>query len=210
MIFENNMIIIALCIYLFIGIALNFIGPVAKIIRKEILDLKDPSRVYIFYDKHIVSKRKILAFEVVIRLLIILFFPIAYLVALIDYYSELKKKKAYNTQKKIEKTQKLQEIIDNKGFLYFKDTFGGGIIQCHGCGYKEEINCSTHGFGEPAEFYDGYQCQLCGKYHTITTYGNEITNLEKCECGGVLSRENPIFCPKCKVHDVSWQWTYMT
>jgi len=201
---------IALVIYLIIGVLLNLIGPAARLVKKTIQDVKDSSRLYIIYEPPPVSKRKIIALEITLRFLLLCFSPFAYIVLFIDYCHELKKKRAYKTQKKIENAQKLKEIIDNKSYLYFKNTFGGGMICCHGCGYKEEINCSTHGFGEPTEFYDGYQCQSCGKFHTVTTYGNESIDPEKCDCGGELSRKNPIFCPKCKAADVWYQIKYMT
>ena len=201
---------LVIIIYLTIGTVLNFIGPVAKYISDTLGELKDQSGSYINKDGTPPNKEKILLFEIFLRLLLLFFYPLAYVVALLDYSQNLKKEFTYRKNKKIEKKQKLEDLINNKSFLYFKDTYGGGIIRCHGCCFKEEINCSTHGFSDVGDFYDGYQCQTCGKFHTITSYGNEITKIDRCPCGGKLSRDNPIFCQKCRSFDVSFQMTYVT
>lgn len=201
---------IAVVIYLIIGVTLNIIGPVAKFVNEAILDLKDPSRKYIFYEEHIVSKGKILAFEIIVRSLLTCFFPSAYIVALIDYKNELKKKREDKAQCEIKKSQKIKDIIDNKCFVYFKNVRGGGVIRCHGCGYTQEIIGFTHGFDDPCPFTEGNQCQSCGKFHEVDFIGNKRVSPDKCSCGGNLSREEPIFCPRCKARDVSYHLTYVT
>lgn len=201
---------IIVLIYIIIGVILNFIGPVAKFIRDTIKDLHDQSESYINKDGTASSKRKIVLAEIFLRWLVLLLYPFAYLVVLIDCSKKSSKKHEYKKQKKLERVQKMKDVITNKSFLYFKDIFGGGIIRCHGCGFKEEINCSTHGFSHIGDFYNGYQCQSCGKFHIITSYGNEKPKINNCSCGGKLSRENPIFCPKCKTTDVSYLLRYMT
>ena len=58
---------------------------------------------------------------------------------LIDSINDLKKEHDNKVLEEVKKKKKIQDIIENKSFLYFKDMHGGGVIRCHGCGYKGEI-----------------------------------------------------------------------
>lgn len=81
---------------------------------------------------------------------------------------------------------------------------GVGKIQCRDCIYQENIVSFTHGLNTSAS---GLQCQLCGKFHSIK---NLCDNKPLCECGGVLERDNLIFCPKCKSENMKYDMCYIT
>jgi len=201
---------IALIIYLIIGIISNLLGPLAKVVKETVLDVKDPSRSNVNYEPPTISKRKVISLEITLRFLVLCFSPIGYAVLLKDHYNDLKKEHDYKIQEEMANKKKLKDIIDNKSFLFFKDTHGGGLISCPGCGFTQEIIGFTHGFDDPCPFSEGNQCQSCGKFQEIDFLGDKRGSPEKCSCGGKLSREEPIFCPKCKARDVSYQLTYMT
>ena len=129
---------------------------------------------------------------------------------LIDSINDLKKEHDNKVLEEVKKKKKIQDIIENKSFLYFKDMHGGGVIRCHGCGYKGEIIGFTHGFDEPCPYSEGNQCQTCGEFMEIDFLGDTRVSPNRCSCGGKLSREEPVFCPKCKARDVSYMLKYMT
>lgn len=204
-----------LYIYLFAGILLNLAGPLASQIRKEMKDLRRKT-----VPLHVIvsRRRKLLLSEIIFRSLVVLLYPVAYLLWVIDVFRDRneKKKMELRHEKVKEAIKKDQEkikrdIIQNRSFIYFKDTPGGGTIRCHGCGFSEEIVSFSHGFEEPRPFTRGYQCQKCGRFHGIQALGNRtITPYLKCCCGGELSNIKPIFCPKCKARDVYFVCEYVT
>jgi len=55
----------------------------------------------------------------------------------------------------------------------------------------------------------GYQCQKCGKFHEIENERNK-SKRKKCEYGGKLGRDKPIFYPECKTTNVSYQLIIIT
>ena len=112
--------------------------------------------------------------------------------------------------------------------LYFKGLIGGGgEIRCIDCGYSEGIAAGYHGVKKNPmydenlveelddflcsnneeyieTYYLGYQCQTCGKFYALEK------NDRLCECGGVLERDKPIFCPRCKSKNVKYQGQWIT
>lgn len=99
-------------------------------------------------------------------------------------------------------------------YLFFWQMGGKGIISCSECDFKQTIVSFLHGFDWNNT---GYQCQKCGKFHEII-YDKEKTErevsdseeTEKCDCGGHLSRSEPVFCPNCKSTNVRYQMTLIT
>lgn len=208
---------IALIIYLLGGILLNIFGEGAKMIN-DIRKSRNSPSVDPEKESPGNKKLKLIAAELIIRLLIILFFPVALVIIIIDHSRGVRGSKDWvpfdeneiREEIKKEREEKKKAVIENRSFLYFKNTHGGGVIRCHGCGFTQKITCFTHGFDDPCPFSEGNQCQSCGKFQTIEFLGDKIVSPEKCSCGGKLSREEPIFCPRCKARDVSYHWTYMT
>ena len=96
--------------------------------------------------------------------------------------------------------------MNNERLLYYDMTCGEGKIYCNQCGYSENIISFLHGFTDSKT---GYQCQSCGKFHTIVSNGDN-PGMMKCSCGGELDREKPLFCPVCKSRIVSFQLRRLT
>jgi DNA-directed RNA polymerase subunit M/transcription elongation factor TFIIS len=198
-------------IYIATGILLNLAGPLACQIRHEMKDLRSQTEV-------VSTRKKLLIAEIIFRTLTLLFFPVAYMLWAIDLFRAINENKERSLrQGKIrEEIRKDQEkikwdIIQNRSFIYFNDTHGGGTIKCHGCGHSEEIISYSHGFKEPLPFTRGFQCQNCGRFHKIQFLGSRmITPYLRCSCGGELSNTKPIFCPRCKARDVFYRCEYVT
>ncbi|HLN22244.1 MAG TPA: hypothetical protein VK213_14210 [Bacteroidales bacterium] len=195
-----------LLVYLGFGIIMNLAGPLAVQIRTEMKDLRRQT-----VPVHEVRSRrhKLLIAEIIFRALVLLLFPFAYLLWVIDIFRSKKETAARNQKHsrinaEIEKLmeRKKWEIIENRSFIYYRDTHGEGTIKCHGCGFREEIVGFT-GVADSKQLSRGYQCQKCGRFHSVKFLGSRmITPFLKCSCGGELSNVNPIFCPRCKTRDV--------
>ena len=97
--------------------------------------------------------------------------------------------------------------------LFFSKASGSGIISCNKCFYSESILGFIHSYdfsnGNRCGT-EGFQCQTCGKFHTIKSYEHENYVLKNCDCGGNISRKEFIFCPKCKSDDIEYQNKYLT
>lgn len=194
-------------IYLGMGFLMNLAGPLALQIRTEMKDLR---RQTIPVSEVKSRRRKLLFTEIIFRALVLLLFPFAYMLFVIDIFREkrensLKNQKHPKVTAEIQKlmAQKKWEIIENRSFIYYRDTHGEGTIKCHGCGFREEIVGFTGGTNESKHLSRGYQCQKCGKFHSVKFLGSRmITPFLKCSCGGELSNVNPLFCPRCMTRDV--------
>lgn len=88
---------------------------------------------------------------------------------------------------------------------------GAGIISCYDCNYSENIISFFHNFnlhGEISDTHTSLQCQSCGKFHTIKDWNSNKQIL--CDCKGILEREKPLFCPKCRSKSMKYNTLYMT
>lgn len=202
-------------IYILTGVLMNLIGPLASQIRREMTDLR---RQTVPVSGLKARRRKLLISEIIFRSLVVLLYPVAYTLWVIDIIRDGKERREREARhdrvrNEIRKEQERikWDIIQNRSFIYFKDTPGGGTIKCHGCGFSEEIVSCTHDHDAPLPFTRAYQCQKCGRFHRIQFLGTRmITPFVKCSCGGELSNVNPIFCPRCKARDVYFQCEYVT
>ena len=90
---------------------------------------------------------------------------------------------------------------------------GGGVITCEQCGFREEIVAFTHGLtaGPDASCTEGRQCRECGKFQNVHRTGDPpIEAVPRCECGGELSRDHFLFCPKCRSRKLRYEMAYFT
>jgi hypothetical protein len=90
--------------------------------------------------------------------------------------------------------------------LYFTRMGGKGIIKCLECNFEQEIVSFLHGVNWDST---GYQCQKCGKFHEIECESKRWRR-KRCECGGKLERDKPIFCPECKTSRVTYRLKKIT
>lgn len=112
-----------------------------------------------------------------------------------------------NILKRYRRTQKKFEPIQQGDHqLYHHQMGGAGTIFCKNCGYKEDITSFIHGFNDADT---GYQCQSCGKFHTLNDFEEKAKPLS-CSCGGELSRDKALFCPQCKSKSMRYNMAYIT
>jgi len=107
-----------------------------------------------------------------------------------------------------------QQSKDNKQDinLSFKTIgSGAGRIYCNNCNHEENIISFIHGFNEEDcnDAESGYQCQSCGKFHSLTMCDIHDEKFI-CDCGGRLSNEEELFCPQCKSKDITYKVSYVT
>ena len=91
------------------------------------------------------------------------------------------------------------EAYDAKGIRY-SNMGGMGDISCRDCGFSEGIISFTHGYTEGHECCNtGLQCLDCGKFTDVFDSGNLPKKpTPSCDCGGKLSRDHCLFCPRCR------------
>lgn len=120
-----------------------------------------------------------------------------------------------NRNRKKKRSEYTENVDTN---LYFRYMGGAGTVYCCDCRFSEDIISHLHGVEvddsgfEIETFSSGYQCQSCGKFHTLDS--SEIKKVEEsskqCDCGGKLEREKPVFCPKCKSRNMKYDMEYIT
>lgn len=92
---------------------------------------------------------------------------------------------------------------------------GVGTINCVECGHIVKVLSFTHGFThdwKQEANTTGYQCLACGKFARVSKVNGdvEIPGEMSCKCGGKLSRDHVLFCPKCKSKKLSYEMEYIT
>jgi hypothetical protein len=187
---------IIIIVYIAMGILSILVGPIANRIKRDIIDLKLKLNLKAYAGIKTASKRRILWFEIVYRLLIVLCYPLFYIILFND-----------NLRSKKTDKDKTSDITDNN--LHFFFCGGAGLITCGDCGFNEKIVGFLHGLDDGEGTLTGYQCQQCGRFHELNSTLT-IPEGKKCECGGDLSRDKPLFCPSCKSKKVSYRCTFMT
>jgi hypothetical protein len=178
--------------YLSIGILSNIIGPSAKKLNSVVKETRSATITRLL-NKPKVKKREDLFIEVILRILAILFFPILYISLVVEYF-------------RFSYTSPSMKKILNDPHLYYWRMGGFGTIRCFNCDFEQDIVSFLHRIDD---WKTGYQCQKCGKFQVIEneTHGSDC---KKCDCGGDLEREKPIFCPRCKTTHVSYRLKYIT
>jgi len=186
-----------LIIYLSIGVFMNIIGPLAKKVNDDIKSVKKHSAEDLLIEKYPVPLWKKILYEIIWRLLIILFYPLLYLIICIDYFQIKNQKKAP------------VELYKDDNLLYFDKMGGWGVVYCNNCNYNQEIISFQHGTGPNSWNNSGFQCQKCGKFHEIECDMSN-SNGKLCECGGILSNKLYLFCPICKTANIRYMMRYIS
>lgn len=94
--------------------------------------------------------------------------------------------------------------------LYFSYMGGVGTITCNSCNHSEEIVSFTHLIGGKPLTFTGVQCQKCGEFREIMNYHEAGKERLLCQCGGTLSRNEPLFCPHCKSKELDYSLKFLT
>jgi len=114
----------------------------------------------------------------------------------------------------MEEQDKIEEEYksEKENLLYYYQMGGAGTITCNECDFNEKITSFIHGAYDAAV---GYQCQSCGKFHTLNSHSEEYHMIKIidpliCSCGGELSCKKHVFCPQCKSNRISYKTKFIT
>lgn len=203
----------AFIIYLAGGFICNIAGPLANQVRHEMADLR---RQTVPVDKVAALRRKLFYSEIIFRTLILLLYPLAYIMCFFDLrrekmenLSRIVRQEQVRKQVAMGLDQRKKAILENRSFTYFSESAGGGTVRCHGCGFHEEVVSHSPSESRQQVVTRGFQCQKCGRFHQVSFLGSRpITPYLRCSCGGELSNVKPLFCPRCKARDVMYMREY--
>lgn len=183
-------------IYFIIGILSCKIGPIARFLNEKFKESKGIPIINPSSQKPKTRRKVEIATKITMRIIVVLIFPLLYFLWAYDYFRP--------SQKNI---NSIPIKVDN--YLYFSRMKGKGKIHCNECGFEEKIVSFLHGFGQPLWTNTGFQCQNCGMFHQIEFDSNNSKGV-KCECGGNLDNQKPLFCPKCRTKNMSYYVEYLT
>jgi hypothetical protein len=190
-----------------LGLVIRIIGPMASELNSTFMNNAWKKLFNLgFYS--LTSRPKlvrVLILEVFLSTTVILFWPIFLLLFLLN-------KKA---SKKIEDEPiPINPEIEIKYFyldgMKSPGSVGVGNLRCSDCLNEENISIATHSRDSNGDFLGnfGFQCQSCGLFEVITNPDFEKTY--SCGCGGILSRDEKVFCPKCHSFRVEYRSRYLT
>ena len=185
MILRITLIYLAIGVILFIAIALRVI--------KEFFDERPIAR-------RTAAKWRLVMTGLLLTLAIITVWPLM----ISSELQKLRKRRHSSRYGEFLSDRRDLEIEDDE--LTFSSMGGAGEISCKNCNFSQEITSFIHGAtsGPDAWCEAGMQCQRCGGF-TTTSEKKEL-----CECGGELSRDNLLFCPKCRSKRLSYEMFYIT
>jgi len=182
--------LILLVSYISLGIISIIIGPVAG----EINDLIRQIKTSTSNTKRTNQKHKVIIAKITLGVFTILFYPLLYPI-IFHHLKSLRRQKQLDNVK----------LLDYR--LFFFKISGSGVFSCNDCSFNQKIIAHLH--GAKGWQLSGCQCQTCGKFHKTENYSNNLER-QKCDCGGILERDNPIFCPKCRSFQVGYEMRIIT
>ena len=198
--------------YLCIGIVLVFFGPLASRIKDEMQSFENKDLIDIATQQPVLSRKEKL-YLVVISISVILLWS----VFIIDQWwlkrQKAKKGESSNDSYKLPYMVQFDEACRLDPRLYFFKMGGAGVIECQSCHFKEEVISFIHGVDQHGDDFgrSGCQCMSCGKFTTLINTHIDFESTElTCECGGILSDQKPVFCPKCKWYEMKYVMSYIT
>jgi DNA-directed RNA polymerase subunit M/transcription elongation factor TFIIS len=187
--------------YMAFGLLTNIIGPLASKMRED-YDLSKPA------DRILSDDRFSLKSHLLLRFLVFLVYPIIYMEYLYSYWKE---------QKAIQPTNVV------KTGLFFHQMKGSGRVSCTNCGFNQRLTVSMRN-DKNANILNvqGSQCQNCGRFKEVSSAQSAFSTVknvsnatltmetEGCECGGTLSRDRVVCCPRCKSENMSYECLLLT
>ncbi len=184
--------------YLCAGVATFFLGPGRRYVSERVQTARGHPVANAITGREPVSERRLTAFGLTLSLVLILIWPIF----LISKFQDRKRERR--------ELANWEERV--RSGIEFTMMGGAGSVQCQDCSYEEEIVSFTHGYSDTGPTSEtGVQCLACGKFTTISEGGdNDDDGTAPCECGGTLSRDHELFCPKCRSKNLKYRMSYIT
>jgi len=190
LVFIDNLAMIAtiLSIYFCIGLLIT-IGPGRKEITRGISVLFTPAW-------------KVALFVVIMTLAMVFFWPFLL---------------SHLWQEKRERNTSIQayEARVAQGLEFSRRMGGAGEILWREGDFRQEIISFIHGVKDGPDGPDGpidagtegRQCLTCGMFQSVDWPADRIV---ECKCGGKLSRDHFLFCPKCRSRKLKYVMSYIT
>jgi hypothetical protein len=185
--------------YLAIGVIVALVGPGRRELARQVAGARGTSVSRAVLGRPSVPEWKLLVFQVLLTIVMVLVWPL-------PLWSALQEKREFDAWER-EHAARLAQGLE------FSRMGGAGVISCQDCGFRQEISSFMHGItsGPNASADEGRQCLQCGKFVTAHLKGNPpVTAIERCECGGELSRDHFLFCPKCRSRKLEYRMTVIT
>jgi len=184
-------------VYLLLGILLGTLGPGGQDIAQEVKRVRGTPLSNAAMERVPPSELKLLWFRIAITLAFVLLWPVF-------TYGILKDRREAAVARKA--------VAERTQGLWFRYNMGGcGIITCNDCRHSEEVTSFIHGIDSSVT---GFQCQTCGKLHSVNSGGrgraNQYERSLTCDCGGPLDRDELLFCPNCRSKNLSYFMQYIT
>lgn len=178
-------------VYALIGLALLLFGPTGKALRKSVRESRENAlHAALLYDKPAVPEWKFWALGGLLGLTLWIAWPLLLPAAMADLKS----------------TSWTDSLSPARRGRTFNGMGGAGNLSCRVCGHEEHVTCFLHGVEWDAT---GYQCQQCGKLHALENVCFD-SELSLCECGGKLSRDDALTCPRCRSVELDYDLRVMT
>lgn len=181
--------------YLTIGCVVVLAGPGKLLIDKEVRGLRGSGISRAITGNPEVPEGKVLAFRVIMSIVMVFIWPLPAIIGVGDLVEQ------WRWRRRVARG------------LEFERMGGAGVIHCGECGFEEEITSFMHGatYGPDACCDTGLQCLSCGKFVSVHQTGNPpVEDIPPCECGGELSRDHVLFCPKCGSRNLSYRMTVIS
>jgi hypothetical protein len=211
------MVVALLAVYCVIGLAVVRVGPVRRSIDRQVDNLRGNelanSIAYELTGRKAPSEGRLLAFRLVMCFVAALLWPWPLVSVLREEAREAKELKEWQKEGEQRRTAGLD----------FGQMAGGGEISCGDCGFREDIVSFTHGRTVDGEECcdEGRQCLSCGKFATVHVEGVKFVvfyDLDEharvssttCQCGGQLSRDQVLVCPRCRSKNLQYSMGYIT
>lgn len=187
----NNTLAFAALAYLLLGLLLGTLGPGGQDIAQEVKRARGTPLSNAAMERVPPSELKLLWFRMAITIAFALLWPIF-------TYGILKDRREAAAARKA--------VAERAPGLWFSYNMPGcGTITCNDCRHSEEVTSFIHGIDSSVT---GFQCQTCGKLHSVNSGGqgraNQYERSLVCDCGGPLDRDKLLFCPSCKSKNLSY------
>jgi len=145
------------------------------------------------------QSHRVWLFMAVVRFLAIIGWPFLCAMLLIDWF-----------RSRVKKAQPSADYAalrdDMRRGLRFSRMGGAGRLHCDDCGWSEDIESFVHNLDRWC--LAAYQCQACGRFCHLENPRRD--SIPPCDCGGKLSRDEILFCPKCRSRALRYWMAYIT
>ncbi len=184
--------------YFVVGCVFVVVGPGRREISRKVAEVRGSDVANAVTGRVPPPRAKMVAFELTLSLVCALLWPALAVIVLQERSRQLKDQRQWE--------ERVRSGIE------FTRMGGAGSIHCRDCSYEQEIVSFTHGYSDTGPTSEtGVQCLKCGKLTTLSEgHGTDDDTEAPCDCGGALSRDHVLFCPRCRSKNLVYEMRYIT